>query len=252
MNRLPCTCTCQAEVTRLKARVTILERQLAQIQTKRLSDTVLLEKKRNLPEAATSSNTAPARKKVAKRSETEELITKAELLTCPSEASSKFDRRYLTGRRPPLSPHRAFSKAYLQWTLDDMDPRVTAFRLRHRDANFCTIKTYCQHWHIVDGTEPHEEGDIYVLLLCIDTESVEEGDSGCKGINMFDEEEPLANRITIQPSRIFCDLFPDFGAIWDKGYAVLHCLVLDYGKTVEEDGDEWKWMDQSGRLISRM
>ncbi|RBR16198.1 hypothetical protein FVER53590_25699 [Fusarium verticillioides] len=231
----------------LKARVTILEEKLAQIQTTRSSDTVLPAKKENLQEAAT----ALARKKVVKRPETEELITKAELLTCPSE-DSKFDRRYLTGRRPPHTPHRAFSKAYLQWTLDDMDSRVTAFRLRHRNADFCPIRTYCQHWEIVDGTEPHEKEDIYVLLLCIDDQSVEEGDSGCEGINMFDEEEPVANRITVQPCRIFCDLFPDFGAIWDQGYAVLHCLVLDYGKTVEEDGDEWKWLDQFGRLISRM
>ncbi|KAF5586808.1 hypothetical protein FPANT_7101 [Fusarium pseudoanthophilum] len=244
MNRLPSRCTCETEVTRLKARVTILEKQLSQIQTTRTS---ALEKKRNLPEAAM----APARKKVVKRPETEEVITKAELLTCPPKAS-KLDRRYLTGRRPPFTRHRAFSKAYLQWTLDDMDPRVTAFRLRHRKADCCPIKTYCQHWEIVDGTEPHHEGDIYVLLLCIDNESVEEGDIGCEGINMFDEEEPHANRITVQPCRIFCDLFPDFGAIWDQGYAVLHCLVLDYGKTVEEDGDEWKWLDQFGRLISRM
>ncbi|PNP84998.1 hypothetical protein FNYG_01695 [Fusarium nygamai] len=251
MDRRLSSCTCKVEVTQLTARVNFLEKQFAQLQSTRSSDTVTLEKKRNLPEAATSSGAAPARKNVVKRSETEELISKAEHLTCPSEAS-KFDRRYLTGRRPPLTPHRAFSKAYLQWTLDDMEPRVTAFRLRHRRANFCTIRTYCQHWEIVDGTEAHEEGDIYVLLLCIDTESVEEGDSGCEGINMFDEEEPLANRITIQPCRIFCDLFPGFGAIWDEGYAVLHCLVLDYGKTVEDDGDEWKWMDQSGRLISRM
>nr|RBQ85479.1 hypothetical protein FVER53263_20286 [Fusarium verticillioides] len=247
MNRLPSSCTCDAEMALLKARVTILEEKLAQIQTTRSSDTVLPAKKENLQEAAT----ALARKKVVKRPETEELITKAELLTCPSEAS-KFDRRYLTGRRPPHTPHRAFSKAYLQWTLDDMDSRVTAFRLRHRNADFCPIRTYCQHWEIVDGTEPHEKEDIYVLLLCIDDQSVEEGDSGCEGINMFDEEEPVANRITVQPCRIFCDLFPDFGAIWDQGYAVLHCLVLDYGKTVEEDGDEWKWLDQFGRLISRM
>ncbi|KAF5530662.1 hypothetical protein FPHYL_14048 [Fusarium phyllophilum] len=251
MNPLPSSCTCEAEVVRLKARVTILEKQLAQIlQTKRSPDTVPLEKKRNLPEAATSSEAAPSRKKVVKQSDTEERISKAELLTCPSQAP-KFDRRYLTGRRPPLT-HRSFSKAYLQWTLDDMDSRVTAFRLRHRLANYCPIRNYCQHWHIVDGTEPHKEGDIYILLLCIDTESVEEGDSGCEGINMFDDEEPLANRITIQSCRIFCDLFPCFSAIWDEGYTVLHCLVLDYGKTVEEDGDEWKWMDQFGRLISRM
>lgn len=247
MNRLPSSCTCDAEMALLKARVTILEEKLAQIQTTRSSDTVLPAKKENLQEAAT----ALARKKVVKRPETEELITKAKLLTCPSEAS-KFDRRYLTGRRPPHTPHRAFSKAYLQWTLDDMDSRVTAFRLRHRNADFCPIRTYCQHWEIVDGTEPHEKEDIYVLLLCIDDQSVEEGDSGCEGINMFDEEEPVGNRITVQPCRIFCDLFPDFGAIWDQGYAVLHCLVLDYGKTVEEDGDEWKWLDQFGRLISRM
>ncbi|KAF5694838.1 hypothetical protein FDENT_966 [Fusarium denticulatum] len=251
MNRLPSGFTCDAEMAQLKARVTILEKQLTKVQTTRSSDTVLLEKKRYLLEATTSSGAVPARKKVVKRSKAEKLISKGELLTCPSEAS-KFDRRYLTGRRPPLTPHRPFSKAYLQWTMDDMDPRVTAFRLRHRRANFCTIQTYCQHWEIVDGTETHEEGDIYVLLLCIDTASAEVGDSGCEGINMFDEEEPLANRITIQSCRIFRDLFPCFNAIWDEGYAVLHCLVLDYGKTVEEDGDEWKWMDQFGRLISRM
>ncbi|KAF5704126.1 hypothetical protein FMUND_12668 [Fusarium mundagurra] len=212
-----------------------------------------LEKKRNRPEAATSSNAAPARKRVVKRSENEDLISKAELLACPPEAidEPKFDRRYLTGIGPPLT-HRAFSKAYLQRTLDDMDSRVTAIRLRHRRANYCPIRNYCRHWQIVDGTEPHMEGDIYVLLLCIDNKSVEEGDSGCKGINMFDDEEPPANRITIESCRIFCDLFPCFADLWDDGYTVLHCLVLDYGKTVEEDVDEWKWMDQYGRLISRM
>ncbi|KAG5759541.1 hypothetical protein H9Q72_012341 [Fusarium xylarioides] len=215
---------------------------------------VPLEKKRNRPEATTSSDAAPARKKIVKRSETEDLISKAELLTYPSadKDKPKFDRRYLTGRGPPLTD-RAFSKAYLQWTLDDMDSRVTPFRLRHRRANYCPIRNSCRHWEIVDGTEPHKEGDIYVLLLCIDNESVEEGDSGCEGINMFDDEEPLANRITTQSCRIFCDLFPCFDDFWHgDGYTVLHCLVLDYGKMVEKDGDEWKWMDQFGRLISRM
>ncbi|KAF4444309.1 hypothetical protein FACUT_752 [Fusarium acutatum] len=196
---------------------------------------------------------SPARKKVVKRSETEVQVSKADLLTHPSKAKDapKFDRRYLTGRGSPLT-RRAFSKAYLQWTLDDMDSRITAFRYRHRLATFCPILNYCQHWHIVDDTETQEEGDIYILLLCIDTESVEEGDSRCEGINMFDDEEPLANRITIQSCHIFNDLFPCFDDIWDEGYTVLHCLVLDYGKTVEEDGDEWKWMDQFGRLLSIM
>lgn len=91
-----------------------------------------------------------------------------------------------------------------------------------------------------------------MLLFCLDTESAREGDSGCEGINMFDDEKPLTNRITLQPCRIFNALKPDFGAIENEGYVVLCCLVLDYGKTMEEDDDQWKWMDQHGRLISRM
>ncbi|KAF5648595.1 hypothetical protein F52700_911 [Fusarium sp. NRRL 52700] len=263
MDHLPSSYACKAEMTRLKARVTILEKQLAQMQPKRSPEMARPKGKRRLSETI-ASDPGPSRTKVVKRSET----TKAELLTCPAEAKDdrKFDRRYLTERGPPLN-RRAFSKAYLQWTLDDMDPRVTAFRYRHRRANNCPIQNNCQHWHIVDGTEPHEEGDIYIILLCMDIESVEEGECGCalgaeascglpqlyhsEGINMFDDEEPRANRITIQPCRIFNALMPDFSAIWDEGYTVLHCLILDYGKTEEEDGDEWKWMDQFGRLLSR-
>ncbi|KAF5989527.1 integral membrane protein PTH11 [Fusarium bulbicola] len=242
--------SCEVEVAHLAARVAILEKQLAQIQPTRSSDTVGPKAKIRLPEATASTDPGPSlRIKAAKRSKT----TKAELLTCPPEAKDdrKFDRRYLTGRGPPIT-RRAFSKAYLQWTLDDMDLRVTALRYRHRRATNCPTQNSCQHWNIVDGTEPLEEGDIYVILLCIDTESVEEGDSCCKGINMFDGEEPRANRITLQPCRIFNALMPDFSAIWDKGYTVLHCLLLDYRKTEEEDGDEWKWMGQFGRLLSRM
>ncbi|KAF5591505.1 uncharacterized protein FSUBG_10431 [Fusarium subglutinans] len=249
MDRNRPSCSCEVEVTRLAARVAVLEKQLAQIQPTRSSDTVGPKEKRRLPETTVTAARVPSRMKAAKRSET----TKAELLTCPPEAKDdrKFDRRYLTGRGPPIT-RRAFSKAYLQWTLDDMDPRVTALRYRHRRATNYSTQISCQHWHIVDGTEPHEEGDIYVILFCIDTESVDEGDIHCEGINMFDDEEPRANRITLQPCRIFNALMPDFSAIWDEGYTVLHCLILDYGNIQEEDGDEWKWMDQFGRLLSRM
>ncbi|KAF5253927.1 hypothetical protein FANTH_1252 [Fusarium anthophilum] len=249
MDRNRPSCSCEVEVTRLAVRVAILGKRLAQIQPTRSLDVVGPKAQRRLPETTATVARVPSRTKAAKRSET----TKAELLTCPPEAKDdrKFDRRYLTGRGPPIT-RRAFSKAYLQWTLDDMDPRVTAFRYRHRRATNCSTQNSCQHWRIVDGTEPHEEGNIYVILFCIDTESVEEGDSCCEGINMFDDEEPRANRITLQPCRIFSALMPDFSAIWDEGYTVLHCLILDYGKTEEEDGDEWKWMDQFGRLLSRM
>ncbi|CZR49090.1 uncharacterized protein FPRO_12527 [Fusarium proliferatum ET1] len=253
MNRLHPSCNCEAELTRLKERVTLLEKQLADILPQKSSDKVAPKKKRKLNEATISTDAEPPKKKAPKRSETGVLASKASLLTCMSEARDdpKLDRRYLTQRGPPITK-RAFSKAYLEWTLDDMDPRVTPFRYRHRKANECPAQESCKHWHIVDGIECHKEGDIYMLLNCLDTESVEEGDSGCEGINMFDDEEPRANRITLHPCRIFNSLKPDFSAIEDESNVVLHCLVLDYGKTVEEDGDHWKWMDQYGRLISRM
>ncbi|KAF4949934.1 hypothetical protein FGADI_8535 [Fusarium gaditjirri] len=254
MDPLPPSCACEAEVTRLKARVTILERQLARFQTEGSSDKVPSKRKKTLTEATTASDAGHPRKKTIKRSETGVLASKASLLTCTAAARNNgpmFDRRYLTVTMPPPA-RRDFSRAYLLYTQDDMDPRVTEFRLRHRHANECPIRQHCRHWHIVDGSERHQEGDIYILLYCLDIESAREGYSECEGINMYDSEEPLADRITLQPCRIFAALKPDFSPVEDEGYVVLRCLVLDYGKTVEEDADEWKWMDQHGRLISRM
>ncbi|KAH7232303.1 uncharacterized protein BKA55DRAFT_695721 [Fusarium redolens] len=254
MDRLPRSSARDEELARLEARDTFLETQVAQIQAALSLDTALSKGKRTLPQTATPLDAAPPRKKRANRSETQLQTSKASLLTCPVEAKEKgpnFDRRY-NSERGPAPCTRAFSMSYLQYTRDDLDLRVTEFKLRHRNATECPVQQRCKHWHIVDGTEWHEEGDIYLLLYCLDIESATQGDTGCEGIRMFDDEEPLTNRITLQSCRIFNALKPDFSVVEDAGYVVLQFLVLDYGKTEEEDDSEWKWMDQFGRLLSKM